>query len=115
MKPETAAGEKTVQENQKKYYSADGICDLLAAHLPKTRQTDRQTEFWFAVKAILRKTPEMAGQLMNPTLKNWFINTFDVWLERANNQAIVLPLDSIHERCKHGGDCVGCLNCIVLL
>lgn len=111
MKAETSAGEKKITNSVKKYFSADQICIQLAKHLPKARQTDRQTEFWMAVKAILRTEPEMAGQLMNPSLKNWFVNTFDVWLEAVAETSDSITLVSIHDGCKHGEECIGCGNC----
>lgn len=82
MKKETASGEKTIRTNPIPHYSAHQICLLLA-------QTSRQTDtiFWARAKEILRKTPELAGQLMNPSLRNFFEKTQDVWMEQA---AIVL-------------------------
>jgi len=82
MKKETASGEKTIRQNSVPHYSAHQICLILA-------QTSSQTDigFWPRAKVLLRKTPELAGQLMNPSLRGFFEKTQDVWMEQA---AIVL-------------------------
>jgi hypothetical protein len=101
MKEETAAGVKGVRENPLPHYSAHEICLLLA-------QTDIQTSkgFWPRAQILLRKTPEMAGQLMNPSLRGFFEKTQVVWMERA---AIVLQqptgtIEHVVERCDCGRD-----------
>lgn len=84
MKQETAAGEKTVQENSVPHFSCQQMCEKLAAAKPKFNWlTDRQTDFWSRVKAILAVNPELAGQLQNPSLKGFYINTASVWEDRA--------------------------------
>lgn len=82
MKTDTAAGEKKERVNPIPHYTAHEICLLLA-------QTDRQPVigFWPRARILLRKTPELAGQLMNPSLRGFFEKTQEVWMERA---AIVL-------------------------
>lgn len=82
MKNETASGEKTIRNNPVPHYTAQAICLLLA-------QTSRQTDtgFWPRARILLRKTPGLAGQLMNPSLRSFFEKTQDVWMEQA---AIVL-------------------------
>ena len=82
MKADTAAGEKVVRNNPIPHYSAHEMCLLLA-------QTSRQPDigFWDRAKTLLAKTPELAGQLMNPSLRGFFEKTQSVWLDRA---AIVL-------------------------
>jgi len=91
MKAETASGEKKVTENTIKHFSANQICEKIAlAIVCSKNQTDRQTDsFWRGVKAILMESPELAGQLMNPSLRNFYKNTESVWL----NRAIVLQHD----------------------
>lgn len=96
MKKETAVGEKTIRTNPIPHYTAHQICLLLA-------QTSRQTDtgFWPRAKEILRKSPELAGQLMNPSLRGFYEKTQDVWLEQA---AIVLQQPTVTPRCDCGKD-----------
>jgi Putative viral replication protein. len=88
MKTETAAGDKVVRVNSVPHYLAHEMCLLLA-------QTSSQTDigFWPRVNILLVKSPELAGQLMNPSLRNFYEKTEGVWLEKA---AIVLqqPTDT---------------------
>jgi len=81
MKAETAIGEKTDRNNPIRHLLAQDICLLLA------RQTDRQADYWSRVRMILAETPELAGQLMNPSLRNFYEKTEQVWLSKI---AIVL-------------------------
>jgi len=101
MKSDTAAGEKVVRNNPIPHYTAHEICLLLA-------QTSRQTAdgFWPRARILLRNTPELAGQLMNPSLRGFFEKTQDVWMERA---AIVLQQPIGTPRCDCGKDeCEAC-------
>lgn len=93
MKELTASGEKKVVENTLPHFSANQICEKIAlAILSGKGQTDRQTDsFWRGVKILLAETPALAGQLMNPSLRNFFKNTESVWI----NRAIVLQHDSV--------------------
>jgi len=74
MKEETSAGEKVVRDNPIPHYRAHEICLLLA-------QTSRQTDigFWPRSRIILSETPELAGQLMNPSLRGFYEKTAEVW------------------------------------
>jgi len=85
MKAATAVGEKNVVQNTLKHFSANEICEQIALAVTRQgNQTDRQTDsFWRGVKAILMDSPELAGQLMNPSLRNFYKNTESVWLSRA--------------------------------
>lgn len=89
MKDETAIGEKLINVNPNPYLSADKICQLIADKVHEhNNQTDRQTDrFWFGVKKILSTRPEMAGQLMNPSLRNFYIKTESVWACNAQKRA----------------------------
>lgn len=101
MKSDTAAGEKVVRNNPVPHYTAQQICLLLA-------QTSRQTDigFWPRAKDLLRKTPELAGQLMNPSLRGFYEKTQEVWLEQA---AIVLQQPTPAPQCECGKDeCEAC-------
>jgi len=102
MKKDTAIGEKLKRTNEIPYYSADKICELIAnefvIHIKEfyadTRQTDK---FWYAVNKILITRPELAGQLMNPSLRNFFNKTESVWILRAQKMnevhSITCPSD----------------------
>jgi len=103
MKTDTAAGEKKERVNPIPHYTAHEICLLLA-------QTDRQPAngFWPRARILLRKTPELAGQLMNPSLRGFFEKTQEVWMERA---AIVLQQPTGTPRCECGKDeCETCFE-----
>lgn len=105
MKEETAIGEKLEIFNPNQYLSADKICQLIADKVHEhSNQTDSQTDrFWFGVKKILTSRPEMAGQLMNPSLRNFYIKTESVWACNAQKRAqsmiedhsITCPSDAI--------------------
>lgn len=91
MKPETSIGEKKILINSKKFYSADNILQMIASE-PAVQasykgQTDRQTDslkrFWIGVRSILTKSPELAGQLMNPSLKSFWVSTEPVWINHS--------------------------------
>jgi len=101
MKEETSAGEKVIRENPVPHYTAHDICLKLA-------QTSRQTDlgFWPRAKILLRLTPGLAGQLMNPSLRGFFEKTQEVWLEQA---AIVLQQPPPSITCDCGRDeCEAC-------
>lgn len=84
MKPETSSGEKVIRTNIFPHYSAKDMCILLA------RQTDRQTtpNFWESANILLDNSPELAGQLMNPSLRGFYEKTYSTWRKHA--EAIVL-------------------------
>lgn len=111
MKEETAAGEKTVRTNPAIHLTADQMCLRLASVDP-TIALDRQTDaddYYRRVRRILEDNPELAGQLMNPSLRNFWIHTASVWIERA----IVLQPSppgecTCHEL--HKQTCDHCLN-----
>jgi len=89
MKEETATGEKIERENPNPFLSADKICQMIAdynqIHLRETfHQTDR---FWSGVRGILTSRPQMAGQLMNPSLRNFYVKTEAVWACNAQKRA----------------------------
>lgn len=89
MKAETAAGEKVIRTNPVVHLTADQMCLrlALAGSLTPKAQTDRQTDgpddYYRRVRKILADNPELAGQLMNPSLRNFWINTAQVWVDRA--------------------------------
>jgi len=88
MKAETAAGEKVIRTNPVIHLTADQMCLRLALAGSLTKgQTDRQTDagddYYRRVRKILADNPELAGQLMNPSLRNFWNNTAQVWIDRA--------------------------------
>ena len=92
MKEDTAIGDKIIRENPVKFYTADKICQLIADYNQKHYNPDRQTDrFWFGVRGLLTDSPELAGQLMNPSLRNFYQKTEPVWacnaLKRAQSMA----------------------------
>ena len=112
MKTETASGDKLVRENPTKFFNAQEICTEIAKAI-KTRQTDRQIMFWDGVNNLLRDRPELTGQLMNPSLKNWWVKTHQVWMDMAKRDSITRLAN--HDGCKHGVECGGCGNCIPIV
>jgi len=103
MKTDTADGEKILRQSVKKFYSAEDICRLITSKVPD-RQTDRQIQFWHAVNEIIIEDPGMTGQLMNPSLKNFWINTATAWkrLELGERDSITHVRDEapeVEEKC----------------
>lgn len=89
MKADTATGEKLERVNPAKHHTADEICLLLASKIFNDDITgDPNDLFWKAVNAILLEESKMAGQLMNPSLKNFWINTRRVWISKAREDSI---------------------------
>lgn len=81
MKEETAVGQKVVKENLHKFYKAHDLCELLA-------RQDSQTDvgYYARVRMVLRKCPELAGQLMNPSLRKFWDETAPVWISKVDNK-----------------------------
>lgn len=94
MKQETAIGEKKVLINETPFLSADKICQEIADYNQQHyKQTDRQTDrFWSGVRGILTSRPQMAGQLMNPSLRNFYLKTESVWACNALKRAQLMEL-----------------------
>jgi len=78
MKTETAISEKKENINSKKFLDAQAICRLITSKVVD-RQTDRQDQFWSAIQDILVEDPSLTGQLMNPSLKNFWVKTAPAW------------------------------------
>lgn len=95
MKQDTADGEKVCRKNAVPFLDAQHICRLISSKVVD-RQTDRQKQFWRAVEEIIVESPEMTGQLMNPSLKNFWVNTAKAWerLEQLECDSIThIPSD----------------------
>lgn len=82
MKPDTSSGQKLVRENPQKFYKAHDLMLLLAR---TARQPDMT--YYARVRVVLAGTPELAGQLMNPSLRNFWEQTHSVWLAMAEDRA----------------------------
>ena len=93
MKTETAIGDKTAVQNTIPHLPAHDICQLIANTIKTNnivipdyiRDAKQSNEYVFkeAIILILRVQPKYAGQLMNPSLRNFFLMTKRVWIEKA--------------------------------
>nr|WAE42271.1 MAG: replication associated protein [Cressdnaviricota sp.] len=128
MKSETAIGEKKIQVNPKQFFDAQSICRLITSNV-KDRQSDRQKQFWKAVEEIIVNTPDLTGQLMNPSLKNFWVNTATAWdrleaIEECANSITHIPPTTqenglcfdadcckFHEAGSHRDECYICEKC----
>lgn len=108
MKKETATGEKKVINNSIPHFGAKDICLLLARHDKIHSGVTVTDPFWTAANKILEGCPDLAGQLMNPSLRGFYNKSRAVWIKKAH---IVLrepaqPLPPGVERpCLNGDDC----------
>ena len=103
MKEETSAGEKSVRKNPKKFLDAAGICQLIRSKV-KSSQTASQKiivqQFWDAVCDLIVEDPSMTGQLMNPSLRNFYCQTYKAWdrlYEQGNSITLVQSDESSEE------------------
>lgn len=88
MKEETAIGEKAERENPVRHHTADEMCMMIAENIAQQyKENPDKLEpkewFWLAVRSILTEKPKLAGQLMNPSLRGFWIETRQVWINRA--------------------------------
>lgn len=88
MKNETAAGPKTSRTNELKHYRANEMCMLLA----RVKLDDNEiryvsssakphASFNARIRKILLTQPELAGQLMNPSLRGFYTETESTWAQ----------------------------------
>lgn len=92
MKAETAAGEKTVRTNTIKYYSADEICLLIGSKVSDdmiAKSADHKDWYKASINLLLRENVRLAGQLMNPSLRNFWCDTALVWIDKSRENEIV--------------------------
>lgn len=91
MKADTAEGTKAevANPNYKPVLNCQAIC-LMIAQYAERDETDTSKQFWSGVNNILMDDDSYAGQLMNPSLRNWWIHTAGVWLGKARANPIVL-------------------------
>lgn len=93
MKPDTATGEKLERVNQARHYTADELLIEIAYTLYSHRNEERymgeegaRTYFNDAIQVMLYNDRKLAGQLMNPSLRNFYIITAPVWLRHAGER-----------------------------
>lgn len=91
MKEDTATGEKLERVNPVVHHTADEMCMIIAqkihaVYLENPEKHEPKEWFWIAVRAILQEEPKLAGQLMNPSLKGFWIETRRVWINRAAHE-----------------------------
>lgn len=91
MKADTATGDKLERANPARHYSADEICELIAynvldCHTDPTYHEDDdgiKKLYNHALNLMLTDDPKLAGQLMNPSLRNFWCSTYMVWVRHA--------------------------------
>lgn len=91
MKADTATGEKLERVNPVKCFTADEMCLEIGRRIFKpymARPMDKEPKdwFWTAINCILMENPKMAAQLMNPSLKNFWCETREVWVNLAKQE-----------------------------
>jgi hypothetical protein len=119
MKADTAIENKEVRKAALPHFTCQEIMSRVAYELVGSSLdvTDSQTDTWKAgINMLLSHTPELAGQLQNPSNRGFWKLTQWTWLQKAHEKkaAEAKALDSItqrHANCKHGLECGGCLAC----
>lgn len=92
MKSETAVGDKSVRANPIKYYTADEICLLIGSKVTDADIEETiDAKVWFkrSINILLRENVKLAGQLMNPSLRNFWCDTCRVWIDKSREVAKV--------------------------
>lgn len=123
MKEETSAGQKICRENPKKYLDAAAICQLIRSKVKTARQTDSPKiialQFWDAVCELIVEDPSLTGQLMNPSLRNFYCNTARAW-DKINGRDSITHVHSVEHSetewrqlpgvwpCRYGADTDDC-------
>lgn len=79
MKSETAVGEKLIRHNTVQHLTATDACMMLARQSDPQSIDDLTMTFYERVNRILMQSPELAGQFMNPSLRNFYEKTHNVW------------------------------------
>lgn len=90
MKEDTATGDKLERVNPAKHYTADEMCEEIAYNVLEIYQREEYTGddgvkklFNAAIYTMLMNDKKLAGQLMNPSLRNFWCNTHMVWINHA--------------------------------
>lgn len=88
MKTDTASGEKLERTNVIKYYTADEICILVGSKVEESDILETpDPKIWFkrSINKLLRENHKLAAQLMNPSLRNFWCDTANVWIDKAKD------------------------------
>lgn len=90
MKEDTATGDKLERVNPAKHYTADEICEEIAYTVLDVYKDDKYVGedgvkklFNTAIYTMLMNDKKLAGQLMNPSIRNFWCNTHMVWINHA--------------------------------
>lgn len=84
MKKESAVGEKKIINNSIPHFGAKEICLLLAKYDNIHSGVTVTDPFWNAANKILMEIPDLAGQLMNPSLRGFYNKSRSVWINKAH-------------------------------
>jgi len=86
MKADTATGDKMERTNPSKYLTADEICLLIGSKVTDddiSQTPDHKEWYRRSILRLLRDNLKLAGQLMNPSLRNFWCDTANVWIDAA--------------------------------
>ena len=99
VKSETAVdGTKVDIKNSRPFIDNQSALMMLArVEVPNTEEWQTDKSFWFRVKTILRQEPHLCGLLGKPDLYRLWKHTWEVWLEKATEESIVLQTPIISE------------------
>jgi len=89
MKSETAIGDKVVRENPTKFYNAHELCLLIGSKITDDdilETIDQKVWFKRSINRILREDITLASQLMNPSLRNFWVDTCRVWIDKSREE-----------------------------
>lgn len=99
MKSDTAVGDKIERVNTSKYYTPEELLIMIADSVldicdnPEyVGEEGGKKLFVIAINNILMKDKRLTGQLMNPSIKNFFASTSRVWIKYAKEQKEVEEL-----------------------
>jgi len=90
MKEDTATGEKLERCNPAKFYTADELLEEIAYKILGLEDDEKyrgdegvKNLFNQAIYSMLMENKKLAGQLMNPSLRNFWCATYRVWINHA--------------------------------
>lgn len=94
MKADTATGEKLERSNPTKFYTADELLTEIAYSILGLEDDEKyrgdegiKSLFNLAICNMLMNDKKLAGQLMNPSLRNFWCSTYRVWINHAKVRA----------------------------
>jgi len=112
LKETTAVGEKTSRTSPLTYATASEICQEIGRACLRRQicpYSITKEQFWSAVSDLLADCQERASQFMNPSLRNFFMNTARVWIVEPKSaeipgNSIVLPGIQTDNKIEHVTD-----------